>query len=91
MTELTLLDKAFHFIMKRMVETGVAPFYTEVAAELGISIEDGRQAVHNLVDAGIPGAWFAPGTDCLASFAPFNNQPTHYRISVEGEQKWFGQ
>ena len=91
MADLTLLDRTFHFIMKRMVESGVAPFYTEVAAELGISIEEGRQAVHDLIDAKIPGAWFAPGTSCLASFAPFNNQPTAYRISVDGEQKWYGQ
>ncbi len=91
MAELTPLDRAYHFIMKRMVETGVAPFYTEVAEELGISIEDGRQAVHGLVEAHVPGTWFAPSTDYLASFAPFSNIPTQYRVSVEGEQKWFGQ
>ena len=27
----------------------------------------------------------------LASSAPFNSLPTQYRISVDGEQKWFGQ
>ena len=35
MGETTVLDKTFHFIMKRMVETGQALFYTEIAAELG--------------------------------------------------------
>jgi hypothetical protein len=35
--------------------------------------------------------WLAPGTDLIASFAPFNNQPTQYRITVDGQQKWFGQ
>ncbi len=29
-----LLDKIFNFIMKRMVESGQAPHYTEIAAEL---------------------------------------------------------
>jgi hypothetical protein len=24
-------------------------------------------------------------------FAPFNNLPTQYRVSVEGEQRWFAQ
>ena len=28
MDEPTILDKAFHVIMKRMVETGQAPFYS---------------------------------------------------------------
>ncbi|HIJ54724.1 MAG TPA: hypothetical protein HPQ03_01225 [Deltaproteobacteria bacterium] len=33
----TQLDKTFHFIINRMVETGQAPFYTEIAQSLGIS------------------------------------------------------
>ena len=33
------LDKTFHFIMKRMVETGQAPHYTEIAKDLGVSME----------------------------------------------------
>jgi hypothetical protein len=39
---------------------------------------------------GIPG-WLHPHTDYIASFAPFNNLPTQYRITIEGQQKWFGQ
>ena len=35
--------------------------------------------------------WMHPDTDLIASFPPFNNQPTQYRISVDGEQKWFAQ
>ena len=35
--------------------------------------------------------WLFPETDLIASFAPFNNLPTQYRISVDGEQKWFAQ
>jgi hypothetical protein len=27
----------------------------------------------------------------ITSFAPFNNLPTQYRITVDGQQKWFGQ
>ena len=84
------LDEAFHFIMKRMVETGQAPFYTETAAELGLSAEEGRKVLHDLFSAGIPG-WLFPNTDYVTSFAPFNNLPTQYRISIDGQQKWFGQ
>jgi hypothetical protein len=73
-----------------MVETGQAPHYTEIAAELGVPVEEGRKALHELFAAGIPG-WLFPNTDLIASFAPFNNLPTQYRITIEGQQKWFGQ
>ena len=86
----TMLDKTFHIIMKRMVETGVAPHYTEIASELGLSMEEGRKAVHDLFAAGIPG-WLFPDTSLIASFAPFNNLPTQYKITVDGQQRWFGQ
>jgi hypothetical protein len=90
MSESTLLDKTFHVIMRRMVETGQAPHYTEIASELGIPAEEGRKALHDLFEAGVPG-WLFPKTDLITSFAPFNNLPTQYRIAVDGEQKWFAQ
>lgn len=90
MSDPALLDKTFHIIMKRMVDTGVAPHYTELAAELGLGVEDGRKALHDLFSWGIPG-WLFPNTSLITSFAPFNNLPTQYRISVGGLQKWFGQ
>ena len=46
MSETEVLDKTFHFILKRMVASGQAPHYTEIAAELGVSPEDGRQTMH---------------------------------------------
>ena len=90
MSESTMLDKTFHIIMKRMVDTGQAPHYTEVANEFGLSMEEGRKAVHDLFAAGIAG-WLFPNTSLITSFAPFNNLPTQYRITVDGQQKWFGQ
>ncbi len=86
----TVLDKTFHVIMKRMVETGQAPFYTELAAALGLSVEEGRKILHDLFSSGIPG-WLYPRTDLIVSFAPFSNLPTQYRITIDGQQKWFGQ
>ena len=83
-------DRIYHMIMKYMVETGTAPHYTEVAKELGVAPEEGRLAMHDLFHSGIPG-WLYPSTDFIASFAPFNNLPTQFRVSVDGEQKWFGQ
>ena len=91
MSSPTLLDKTYSVIIKRLVETGQAPHYTEIAAELGVSVEDARRALHNLMSAGIPGLWLFPDTDYISSFAPFSNLPTQYRISVDGEEKWFGQ
>ena len=90
MAEPNALDKTFNLIMRRMVDTGQAPHYTDLAAELGLDVEQGRQALHDLFNARIPG-WLYPNTDLICSFAPFNNLPTQYRISVDGQQKWFGQ
>ena len=90
MADLANLDKAYQITMNRMVQTGQAPHYTELAAELGVSVEEGRVILHELIDTGIP-AWLHPGTDYIASFPPFNNLPTQYRITVGGEQKWFAQ
>jgi hypothetical protein len=84
------LDKTFHMIMKRMVETGQAPHYTEIAKELGIAMAEGRKILHELFSPRIPG-WLFPNTDFIASFAPFNNLPTQFRITIDGQQKWFGQ
>ncbi len=90
MSGTAMLDKTFEIIMRQMVETGQAPHYTEIAKQLGLSMEEGRQAAHKLFSAGVPG-WLFPNTSLIASFAPFDNLPTQYRISVDGQQKWFGQ
>ena len=90
MSDQSLLDKTFHVIMEHMVKTGQAPHYTVLAEELNLPVEDGRKALHDLFSAGVPG-WLFPNTDYITSFAPFNNLPTQYRITINGQQKWFGQ
>jgi hypothetical protein len=90
MADLALLDQAYHRVMQRIVHTGQAPHYTELAAELGLAMEAGKLLLHELIDSGIP-AWLHPQTDYIVSFAPFHNLPTQYRITVDGEQKWFAQ
>ena len=84
------LDRAYQIIMNHMVETGQAPHYTELAAELGVQPEQGRKVLHDLFSPTFPG-WLYPNTDYIVSFAPFNNLPTQYRITIEGQQKWFAQ
>ena len=90
MNKSSKLEKTFHIIIKRMKETGQAPHYTELAAELGVTPDEGKKALHDLFSPGFPG-WLFPNTDYVASFAPFSQLPTQYRITIDGQQKWFGQ
>jgi hypothetical protein len=55
MADIALLDRAFFNIMQRFTKTGQAPHYTELAKDLGITMEEGRQLVHDLMKAGVPG------------------------------------
>ncbi len=64
----SVLDKTYGIIIKRMVKTGQAPHYTEIAAKLGVPVEDGRKALHDLVSVEIPGIWLFPDTDYIGSF-----------------------
>lgn len=91
MTDPQILARMYHAIISGLARDGRAPHYTEVASELGLSTEDARQALHELDGTGVAGFWVRPGTDLVESCAPFSNIPTQYRISVEGEQRWYGQ
>ena len=85
------LDQTFHVIIERMIATGKAPNYAQLAAELGISAREGQVYLRKLFSKiGFPG-WFQPKSDEIASFAPFNNIPTNHRLTIDGVQKWFGQ
>ena len=88
MSEPTQSDQVFQIIMQRMVDTGQAPHYTEIAAEMQVPVEEARRTLHDLFSPRFPG-WLYPNTDYICSFPPFNNLPTQYRIAVDGEQKWF--
>src|SRR5437870_1525541 len=73
-----------------LVKHGQAPHFTDIGRAFGVSPDEGRRLLHDLMAAGLPN-WLFPSTDLIASFAPFNNVPTHYRISIDGQQKWFAQ
>jgi len=90
MSDAARLNETYHYIISVFVERGQAPHYTEIAAHFGEPMEEGRQRLHDLMALPIPN-WLFPDTDYIASFAPFNNLPTQYRISVGGEQRWFAQ
>ena len=91
MAELELLARMYHAVMSGVVLDGRAPHYTELAAELGLPLDEAREALHELGRGKVPGFWLEPSTDLIASPAPFSNIPTQYLISVQGEQKWYGQ
>ena len=90
MADTNQMDRLYQFSIGKFVERGSAPHYTEVAKAFSVKPEEGKQLLHELVQTGIP-AWMYGDTDYLASIGPFNNVPTQYRISVGGEQKWYGQ
>ncbi len=90
MADAQLLAKLYHTTLSALVRDGRAPHYTHLARELGVSVEDGRNALHDLVATGVPAIWLHPG-DYIASFAPFSNIPTQIEVSIDGVQKWYGQ
>ena len=90
MSDPRLLDQLYSYTMKTTLEKGVAPHYLDVARDFSMKPEEGRAAYREMIECGIP-AWFYSDTDYVASFAPFNTVPTQYLISVDGEQKWYGQ
>ena len=69
MSEPSQMDKTFQIIMKRMIETGQAPHYTDIASELDVPLEEARKALHELFFQGFPG-WLYPNTDLIVCFAP---------------------
>ena len=91
MADLEMLDKSYAFIINHFVDTGRAPHYTALAKELDLSPEEGRQVLSDLMALEMPGTWLHPGTDNIASFAPFSDFTTQYEITIEGQQKWYGQ
>lgn len=105
MADVELLARTYHAILSGFVRDGRAPHYTEIAVALGMSAEEARQTQRELLTAlsgplaaqdgrlaSLGGAhWAMPDTDYIASFSPFANVATQYLISVDGEQKWYGQ
>ena len=72
------------------MKTGRAPHYTELAAIHDLQPEEARQAQHKAAESSVA-CWFAKDTDYVESWAPFSNIPTNYRVTINGEQKWYGQ
>jgi hypothetical protein len=92
MTSENMTQRAFTTILEHFVATGRAPHYTELSDLLGIGVQEAREVQRAAVEASpIAGCWMAHDTDHIESWAPFSNIPTHYLISVDGIQRWYGQ
>ena len=105
MADIQLLARTYHLILSGFVRDGRAPHYTELSGPLGMSAEGAQETQRELLMAlsgplaardgrlaALGGAhWALPDTDYIASFSPFSNLATQYRISVDGQQKWYGQ
>jgi hypothetical protein len=88
MTNIELLARAYHTIMSGFVRDGRAPRYTELAVSLELTPHEALSVQHDLTRSGFP-IWTHPDTDHLAGASPFSNIPTPYRVSVDGQQKWY--
>ena len=88
MTDTRLLARAYHTIMVGFVRDGRAPHYTELAVSLSLSPREALAVQRQLTTSGLP-IWTHPDTDHLAAVSPFSNIPTPYRVSVDGQQKWY--
>ena len=82
--------RLYHHVLRGYVEDGAAPHYLEIARRRGWPPERAREVLHEVAGLGLP-VWLHPGTDLVASFAPFSSLPTLYRISVDGAPHGYAQ
>ena len=86
-----LLARVYHAVISGFVRDGRAPHHTVLATELGVTADEALDLQRNLIDELGGPHWADPSNDLIASFAPFSNVPTHYQITVDRQQKWWGQ
>ncbi len=86
------VQRAFTAVLAHFVDTGRAPHYSELSLLLGVGLDEARD-LQRAAAAAAPAetCWLAHDTDYVESWAPFSNVPTHFLVSVEGVQKWYGQ
>lgn len=86
------IQQAYTTVLEYFIEHGRAPHYVELASILNINIDEARVLIRDTAAAApIASCWLSHDTDYIESWAPFSNVPTHNRISVDGDQKWYGQ
>jgi hypothetical protein len=93
MSDPTIIQRAYTTILQHFVDTGRAPHYGELAEMIDVDINAARELQREVAISASPigGSWLSHDTDHIESWAPFSNVPTHHLITVDGEQKWYGQ
>jgi hypothetical protein len=92
MSESSLIQNAYTGVLEHFIEHGRAPHYVELAQVLDIPIDEARVLIRDTAAAApIASCWLSHDTDYIESWAPFSNVPTHLEITIDGEQKWYGQ
>jgi hypothetical protein len=85
-------QRAYTSVLEHFIEYGRAPHYIELAKILDIQIDEARVLVRDTAAAApIASCWLSHDTDYIESWAPFSNIPTHLKITIDGEHKWYGQ
>ncbi|MGD9933781.1 MAG: hypothetical protein AB7T37_08665 [Dehalococcoidia bacterium] len=83
-------QEAYTATLRHFVATGRAPHFTELARTVGCGLDEALAAQRDAASRA-NACWFAEGTDVVGAWPPFSNTPTPYLISVNGEQRWYGQ
>lgn len=93
MSDPAMVQRAYTAVLQGFVESGRAPHYGELADLFGLDINVARELLRETTTTAslIGGTWLCHDTDNVESWAPFSNVPTHYLVSVDGVQKWYGQ
>lgn len=84
------VKRAYVETLQFFVERGRAPHYTELSRILDFGVDRALELQRAAAEAGI-GTWFLEGTDFVECWAPFSNIPTNHLITIDGEQRWYGQ
>jgi len=90
MQDTAVAQRAYTAVVEHYVKTGRAPHYTELAGIFNLKPDVARQVQHAAAEASIA-CWFMQDTDYVESWAPFSNIPTQYLLTINGQQKWYGQ
>jgi hypothetical protein len=90
-TDMQTLARVYHTIITWFVKTGRAPHFTELATEFGVDTDRGLELQNEMFEAIGGPHWVDAGSGLIVGFEPFSNVPTQYRISVDGEQKWYAE
>jgi hypothetical protein len=92
MVDESMVQAAFTAVLGHFVDEGRAPHYSELAEMIDVGLDEARE-LQRAAAAAAPAetCWLAHDTDHVESWAPFSNIPTHFLVSVDGVQKWYGQ